>query len=44
MSERGQNFLLMIFLSSKKLKSFDTNLEATMSNLANSRVILKFKN
>ena len=28
-------------MSSEKIKSFDTNLEQTMSNLANVRVILK---
>ena len=28
----------------EKIKPFDTNLEPTMSNLANGRVILKFNN
>ena len=31
-------------ISSEKVKPFDTNLEATMSNVANGRVILKFNN
>ena len=31
-------------ISSKTMKPFDTNLEPTMSNLANLRVILKLKN
>ena len=31
-------------ISPEKVKLFDTNLELTMSNLANSRVILKFNN
>ena len=31
-------------ISSEKLKPFDTNLEPTMSNLANGRVILKYNN
>ena len=31
-------------ISSENIKSFDTNLEPTMSNLANGRVILKFNN
>ena len=30
-------------MSSKKIKPFDTNLEPTMSNLANGRINLKFK-
>ena len=31
-------------ISFAKIKPFDTNLEAIMSNLANGRVILKFNN
>ena len=31
-------------LSPEKIKSFDTNFEPTMSNLANGTVILKLKN
>ena len=31
-------------ISSERIKQFDTNLEPTMSNLANGRVILKFNN
>ena len=31
-------------ISPEKIKPFDTNLEPTMSNLANGRVILKFNN
>ena len=31
-------------ISSEKIKPFNTNLELTMSNLANGRVILKFSN
>ena len=31
-------------ISSENIKLFDTNLEPTMSNLANVRVILKFNN
>ena len=31
-------------ISSEKVKLFDTNFEATMSNVANGRVILKFNN
>ena len=31
-------------ISSKKIKSFDSNLEPTISNLANSKVILIFNN
>ena len=31
-------------ISPEKIKSFDTGLEPTMSNLAKSRVILKFNN
>ena len=30
--------------SSEKIKPFDTNLEPTMSSLANGKIILKFKN
>ena len=32
------------WISSEKIKPFDTNLEPTMSNSANSKVILKFNN
>ena len=31
-------------ISSEKIKTFDTNLEPNMSNLADSRVVLKFNN
>ena len=31
-------------ISSEKIKLFDINLEPTMSNLANSKVVLKFNN
>ena len=31
-------------ISSEKIKLFDTNVEPTMSDLANDRVILKFNN
>ena len=31
-------------ISSEKIKPFDINLEPTMSNLANGKVILKFSN
>ena len=31
-------------ISSEKIKSLDTNLQSTMSNLANGKVILKFNN
>ena len=31
-------------ISAEKIKPFDTNLEPTMSNLANGKVILKFNN
>ena len=31
-------------ISSEKIKPYDTNLEPTMSNLANGRVTLKFNN
>ena len=35
---------ISIRISSKKIESFDTNLETTVSNLANGRVILKSSN
>ena len=42
-SEKVTNWILT-GISSEKLKPFDTNLEPTMSNLANGRVILKYNN
>ena len=36
--------LILARISSEKIKLFDTNLERSMSSLANGRVILKFNN
>ena len=42
-NKRVTNWILT-GISSEKIKPFDTNLEPTMSNLANGRVTLKFNN
>ena len=43
-SNKNVTYLISTRISSEKIKPFDTNLEQTMSNLANGRVILNFNN
>ena len=43
-SNRKVTNWILTGISSEKIKPFDTGLEPTMSNLANGRVNLKFKN
>ena len=43
-SNRKVTEWILTGISSEKVKSFDTGIEPTMSNLANGRVDLKFQN
>ena len=43
-SSKNVTNAILTGISSEKIKLFDTNLEPTMSNLANGRVTLKFNN
>ena len=43
-SNKGVTNWILTVISSERIQPFDTNLEPTISNLVNGRVILKFNN